>query len=308
MKIDFNAVGQHLPSEIDVFIASIGFEARSASVVSNLSGLHVEKALVFSYPVQSSAAIESLQRVFKDTATYIDISPSTPIETADAIYRGVNGILGNLRPSNVVVDITTFHREALLILFRVLKEKNQQIKSLHIVYTPAAELNREWLSKGVADVRTVLGYAGEMLPSKPLHAVIVLGFELERARSLLEAYEPDIISIGVGTNPINTEFQSRNEHFIDQLVSSYGPEVKKFDICLSDPFEARDDLAKYLDRYTAYNTVVAPMNNKLSTVGVGLLVLRRPDIQICYAEAAIYNDDAFSQGGQSCYVFSVKEW
>ena len=50
------------------------------------------------------------------------------------------------------------------------------------------------------------------------------------------------------------------------------------------------------------NTVIAPMNNKISTVGAALAALKNPNIQISYAQADIYNVVGYSMPNDDYYL------
>ena len=67
-----------------------------------------------------------------------------------------------------------------------------------------------------------MGYMGEMKPAMPLHLVVMLGFEYERAQQAIDAYEPDYISIGYGissTESISSVAGKLNVKFKEKLIS-----------------------------------------------------------------------------------------
>ena len=75
-----------------------------------------------------------------------------------------------------VIDATTFTRESLLILVRFLKQSLKTSDSVQFLYAPAKEYSigtqyeDKWLSRGIREVRSVLGYPGDFLPvpAKPI--------------------------------------------------------------------------------------------------------------------------------------------
>ena len=72
------------------------------------------------------------------------------------------------------------------------------------LYAPASEYSigdkpgDKWLSKGISEVRSVMGYPGGFAPSRDTHLIILAGFEDYRALSLIQELEPSLVSIGYG--------------------------------------------------------------------------------------------------------------
>ena len=216
----------------------------------------------------------------------------------------------------VLLDITTFTHEHLLILMALIRNHALPCKIL-LGYTGAAEYSTNtdeesvWLSRGVGQVRSILGYPGYMAPSKRLHLIVLVGFEVERARTLIEIMEPTKLSLGIGApeNSISSHHYTRNERFRNRLQEFHvrqaqtQTEVDKFTFSCIDPDEARDAILLQAAKYTEFNTVVCPMNTKISTIGVGLAALQEPRLQVVYAAVAEYNEAGYSTPGEEVRVF-----
>ncbi|PKM45200.1 MAG: hypothetical protein CVV05_07470 [Gammaproteobacteria bacterium HGW-Gammaproteobacteria-1] len=139
------------------------------------------------------------------------------------------------------------------------------------------------------------------------------GFEVERAWNIVSKYEPDLVSIGIGAkdNSISMEFYERNCKFAKELESLFGVAVGHFEFSLTDPYETGAALIAYIDSHNGnYNTVVAPLNNKLSTIGAGLAAIKNKNIQLCYAQPEAYNAETYSVPDENCYVVDIQinEW
>lgn len=189
--------------------------------------------------------------------------------------------------------------------------------AIFLGYTEAAEYSTNtdedgiWLSRGVGHVRSVLGYPGRMAPSKKLHLIILVGFEVERARALIEIMEPSKISLGVGAQDRsfsehhytrNKRFQERLQEFINRQTRVQ-TEVDTFTFSCVNPYEARDAVLPQLDKHPEFNTVICPMNTKISTIGVGFAALKVPHLQIVYATVVEYNEEGYSTLGNEVSIF-----
>jgi hypothetical protein len=169
-------------------------------------------------------------------------------------------------------------------------------------------MSDEWLSSGLKELRPVLGYAGEFSPSIASHLIILMGFEVERAKEIINNTEPNYLSIGIGgqSDSITSYFHDKNKEYLQELCQFYGFEYSPFHFSLTDPMVAMDDIKKYLKDFNKYNNIIAPLNNKISTIGAGLLAINDQSIQLCYSQMNIYNFTNYSSSSDKCYVFKVK--
>ncbi|NJA06449.1 hypothetical protein HC024_12075 [Methylococcaceae bacterium WWC4] len=297
---------------IHVLIGCVSYESRCLSVPFALSKHDVYKAVYFrvnEFRKSSEKNTDDLKNIFDDRVDIVEYSNKNSILFADKFIEQIDLLCQDLKhPLNIVLDISTFTREALIIAIGILFHKKKQISSLFLLYTPAAKMSDEWLSRGFRNVRSVLGFPGELSSLKPLHVVVMTGFELERAKYIIDEYEPDIISIGVGncSESINSEFNKRNNKFVKDLSNCYGEIVNNFNFSLIDPVKTSNELESYLSQFSEYNTVIAPMNNKLSTIGAALYAIKHERVQICYLPAEEYNVANYSDPDDVFYSGEIK--
>jgi hypothetical protein len=153
------------------------------------------------FPQVMKRSAKQLMRQFGDTARLVTLNTSDPLRTADGLQQAIDDAL-NANLHRFLVDITTFTHESLLILLRIFQMRG--LKSIEYLYTTAKDYSvgdpdeRKWLTKGIGEVRSVLGYPGRAFPSNKLHLIIMAGFEADRAERLLQEYEPSKISVGLG--------------------------------------------------------------------------------------------------------------
>ena len=307
-KIPLSSLSNFVSNPIDLVITCASFEDRCLSASLVLPEQQIASAIIFfieEFSSFSSANRLQLLSHFKGNAQEVQLFHNNPRSTADKIF-------GTLTPNfsdyqNILVDISTFTRESLLILIKVLEQNKQSHQKFQLVYTCAEDTSTN-LSYNPIELRSVMGYMGEMKPALPLHLVIMLGFEYERAQQVIDEYEPDYISIGYGssTESISSDLRKLNIEFKEKLISIYTNNViHQFEHSLVDPFNTAEELAEIIDQKTGCNTVIVPLNNKISTVGAGLLAINRPEIQICYTQMGKYNIENYSKASDQCYLIDL---
>jgi hypothetical protein len=155
-----------------------------------------------------------------------------------------------------------------------------------------------WLTEGVREVRTILGYTGTISLSSNTHLIILPGFEHERAQEIVDAVQPDRISLGhaAAENSISVTLSLDHDNSLKRLEALYlGPSFDRFDFSCVDPFRTQDSLLKVVQTSSNYNVVVACLNTKPATLGVCLAALKRPSIQLIYAQPICYNISGYSR-------------
>ena len=201
----------------------------------------------------------------------------------------------------------------MLILIRFLKQSLKPSDSVYFLYAHAKEYSvgdqheYKWLSKGIHEVRSVLGYPGNLLPSRRNHLIILVGFEDERALSLIRECEPGRISLGLGDSP-ETGFDSHkntNEYRLDRLKYFLAESTSDFIFKAYDAEATRRILLEQVHSTPDMNTIIAPMNTKISALAAATVALENKAIQICYAQANIYNFDRYSLPDKDFYLFRL---
>lgn len=301
-------VNSHIDAN-SVFLCCASFESRCLSAATCIDKTKIIKSFVFQYDEFACHTNDHANRLLEilGCGQTVMLSNSDPIRLADTLIDVFNLVSNDYSGCNVVIDITTFTREGLLLIVRLVKSKLSDF-NVQFVYNSASEMSNE-LSVGPRSFRSVLGYSGLLSPSKQNHLIIIFGYEVDRARALIENYEPDLISIGTGSKlcSIKPELHQRNVKFFDQLAAYYSECLNRFEVSIVDPYETCSGIESYLGSMenNMYNTIISPMNTKISTVGVGLFALKNSNVQICYSEMSSYNFTNFSSPSNKFYLFSL---
>ena len=308
---------QETRAPFDLFICSASFEDRSLSVPMAI-GRQEPCILAYNEDYFSvlSDNLSTLKTAFPNTLV-CNMRADDPLQTADAISRNIDLAwpdAGQNQTIRIAVDITTFTRESLLMLMRYIWLRMDHRHRLVLYYIRAREYSvgvddtKKWLSSGIREVRSVVGYPGTFLPSRQNHLILMTGFEDVRALRLVSEWEPSVLSLGVADSADRdtAEHQHINEERRRRVQNVFGP-VRHFLFSAYDPFRARMSLESQAAVSSTMNTLIAPMNTKIATVGAALAACRNPDIQLCYAQADLYNYRGYSTPGDTVYVVCIQK-
>ena len=284
------------------------------SIAHNLDSGRIGHVVIFRNQRFADAVeknVRRLQERFTGNESTIVVDSGDPVLTAVNIVQAMERCVES-GARRVVIDITAFTHETLLILFRVCDLALDKSCVVEFLYATAREysvgdpLGEKWLSKGIREVRSVMGYPGGFVPSRGTHLIVLAGFEDYRALSLVRELEPTLVTIGYGdrseraTAP-HQDVNEKNVERIRGLIQNLVGRVEAFVFSGYDALAAEDAIRGVVSGAKTYNTIVAPMNTKISTLGAGRVARRDESVQICYAQADIYNFSRYSEPGTEFY-------
>ena len=302
-------LSENLGDDLDVLICSSSYEDRCLSIPLRIGRESVKHAVVLENvnitQVRNNA--EQLLKHFGSNGKRVEVHTGDPILSVQGMYSVLEPLVGRRENERVVIDITTFTHEQLLILLGLLRRLG--CKTVSCLYSGAASYmtgEQQWLSKGIVDIRSVLGFSGDLGIRSGTKLVMLIGFEWERAQRLIEAYDPVQLALGIGrqVDAIEDEHFKNNRVFFERLVGLH-PHASSFEFSCNDP-EVTARIVEEQCRDPLLTPVVAPMNTKISTVGAALAAFADSRIQLCYAQAAIYNCVSYSQPGEYFRSFAIK--
>lgn len=336
MKFKWSEINNNINDAYDLLICSASFEKRCQSFLKNCPTNKLSYSIVchtVEFQSEISDNLKNIQEFLTNANIQfklIDLYHKDSIKSTDKIVTFLDKIIFEKNIQKVIIDITTFTHEMTLILLWLFKERYNKI-DVTFAYSNAGDYNPstknidsdkeeekgksdKWLSKGIDEIRSVLGYPGTLLPAKSTHIVIVVGYEYDRALSIISEMEPSSLSLAFGKSESVTtteKHRGARENFesVAKDALSFLPEEKRltFDVSCNNPKAAKAELEEHLESKKNIigdkNIVIFAMNNKVSTLGVGLLALERKNIQLCYAPALIYNYIDYSSQGNDCYLF-----
>jgi hypothetical protein len=304
--------------KIEVFICSASFEERCFSIATVLKGYSFDDVIVFYNDNEDTSIIENanvLAEILSPLSQKVKLDSDNPVQNFAILYSKIEIIANKNISYKFLIDCTTFTHETLLILLKIFELILGSFDNVFVCYVGASEYsfntnNEEdkWLSKGIKQIRTILGYPGYMDPTKKNHLIVLFGFESERTRMLIDSYEFNAISLGFAESKesIQDNHQAINERRHREILLEY-PNAYSFSFSCLNPFHTKKTILDLVDQFADYNSVIAPMNNKISTIGVGLAGMDNFDLQITYAKPNIYNSLAYSKPNKTVFFFNLEK-
>lgn len=314
-KVKINRINASLNDEYDVLVCSASFENRSICIPNKLKNKKFEKVIVLEN-TNGSELIKNnsklISELYKRNSIIISVDYSDSLSLADRIVKEINSVSTKGKKINILLDITTFTHESLMICLKVMR-MNNKIRHVTCVYVNASEycsgcpISNKWLSRGCENVHPILGYPGMLLPSQKTHLIVIVGYEYNRAFEMISALEPNSLSLVYGSpDDALTEKDQEANSIFNNLIKEMAFEfsnVESITIPCGDPNKTSLELQKIYDSHENDNIIVVPMNNKMSTLGVELSTRNNERVQVCYAPAVVYNEANYSVAGKDCYIF-----
>ena len=245
-------------------------------------------------------------------------------------------------PARITVDITTFNREALMACLALLhwaypkgtvrlayispKEYNPAgkaaIRKLELEgsteqgqakgmeqHLSASEVQRHlWLSRGFRCLRNAIGFPGLQRQNLPALLILLPGFEIERALTIVNAIEPVQVMLGKPTDATRDEFYERSLEAKGQMVRLFKSRqpVCEFDFsCKSIDATAHaiSDIA--MKHYDSHNIYMTSLSTKPTLIALFLTALRLNRIQVTCSVPRDYNIDDYSTGMHQVSFFDL---
>lgn len=297
----------NISAEKSILISSTSFEKRWKSVLEDIGIDNWKKVVLFNNLRNDDGEI-----LFPDNPnfTVANCKYSDPIDVLIACNEKLVPILTDLTELNykIVFDISTFTREMLLIILKVLEYYNF-LKHSTFIYTPSKSMSKNWLSKGVLNTRSVLGYAGDFDLSSETHLILLSGFEVERSIEAIEEYEPTYLTVlsGDSNSSYSEAYYARSRELVENLKTHYGSNFHSEEIDISNLAKLKDYILELLksEKFQNQNVVIVPLSNKISTLALGLAMLEVTNAQVVYPQPAEYNEKDYSEAAEEYFLFEI---
>jgi hypothetical protein len=305
--------------QYDLFICSSSFEKRCLTI-PQIAIIESSNVLICHYKDTYEIAnnhLVTLKNINKESQV-IYMEKNNPINNIDLIYNVVLDSERKSSPLKVLIDISTFSHEMILILTYLFREIIDK-KTIEVYYTynsakdysiDKKEISKKWLSRGVREIRTVLGYPGRFSLDKKSALVVLVGIEEERVLKLIEEFQPNKVLLGFATKDgaINQKLKEIHDSVYNQIKSILSIDVEQFDFSCKTPYETEESLnSVFIQLKNEYNITVAALNNKISTIGVALSAIEHSEVQMCYPTVNQYNFLHYSVPSDEIYLFNINE-
>lgn len=298
MKIQRSDLNNSI-KDIDFFICSAGFEERSTIVAQTLNLSNIRYKAVFHIANSYKLSEINLNKICSaGKFDLVEYPKNEPVKTYDIIKDYLSNI-ETTQAIRVLIDVTTFTREVLLIILKIFNSDEMHKKYIiQFIYTPARayqtsdDSEEQWLTKGVREIRSIFGFSGLHIPSKKLMLIILTGLEDERIEIIVESFEPNALLLGKPSlhSSSHPDLDVKANLTTERLKNKYSSFLNYFEFSCDNILETQKIIEElYLKYEDEYNITIAPLNNKISTLGVAMASLNKENIQVCYASANQYN-------------------
>ena len=303
---------QKVSEHYDLLICSASFEERCLALASSLSPEAFDHALICRYRKPAELSEENytkLVAVLGNKGKEVLIDKDTPL----AIYDTLHDAIQNKKPRSILLDISTFTRETILIALILFRQEPFSDVKVTLGYVPADRYSDAdktgaseiWLSRGVNEIRTILGYSGSFSSLKKTMLIVLVGFEKERAHILINSFEADKLYLGhVPPTESYSEELSEINHANFERLACLSSGCSTFEFSCRNIQHTYDKLKELIEENKEqYNIIISPLNNKLSTLAVAAVAFEYPEVQVCYASTNQYNTEAYSSPANEAFFF-----
>lgn len=214
-------------------------------------------------------------------------------------------LLGGATKPSLVIDISVFTKRNLLMLWQWLDDINAWDRVTVVYSEPDNYVVSKYipLTFGLESLQQIPGSPGVADCSRPVHLVLLLGYEGDRALAVYEQIQPMQTTLFVPHPPYRPDWEGRTEEFNSDLLSLTGNQhVKRVDAI--DPEATASMLRATIgptDRRSQNAVVICPLGTKPQTLGVfEYLRESRDPPAVIYANPMRHNRSFYSEGiGQS---------
>jgi hypothetical protein len=252
---------------------------------------------------------------YDNNASIISTKIDEPLLTTSKIKAVISSLVEN-NNKKLIIDITTFTHEMLLVLLMGIYKNRTHFDNIQYLYLGAKDYSinekteEKWLSKGCKKIRSVFGYPGKLIPGNSICLTVLVGYEHERAAIMIEEIDPDFLLLGKGlpsdkslTNLLHKAPMLHFQNTLDNFLSRRDG-TNYFDFSCSELELTYKKIKEEINKYSNANHIIVPLNTKISSLAAGILALENPNIQVCYSEPEIYNFDGYSKSDDNVTVMN----
>lgn len=294
-----------LPSEC-LLITCASHEERSKGLISGLGAWSPKQALLLHYEDSNALGEKHLCEIKSHLAECCPLSELSfqedrVSENFDQQRNLLRAAIEDHRDRPIVIDISVLTKRHLLLLLRWLDDCGRW-EDLWIIYSEPEEYEIEGflpLSFGVSSVQQLAGFSSTPNPSRPLHAVMFLGYEGDRAFATYELLQPKKTTVIIPDPPFNPAWTGRTESLNANLLSTIG----QYSMARADSLDPESSLAVLThvlgdpSARSEFSRVLCPLGTKPQTVGAYLYVRDAVDPPaMIYSRALRHNHSYYSRG------------
>ena len=269
-----------------MMICRAGIDTCTTFISNALADSKPAKKLVFySTDMSESEQFQSNKNIIDNHATLkAELTSEDPLEKCKKIEYIMSDFLEDYNQGHILVDITGFTHEELLIVIRQLYEHNDIMSEMiHFASVPAERMGSNLYNPYSEKCRSAIEFYGNMEILNKTHLIALCGPGDKYVEQFINEYEPEYISLGIPVpeDDFSENIRKRSLKTSERLKNLFGNNVKIFDYSPNDPVNVMKLLGEVIEPASEHNTIIAPLYGRLSTLGTGLFALLNPEVQIC---------------------------
>ena len=296
-----------------VLLTCSSHEDRCQGLLSRLGGWKPIGAAIFHYDdsnpkrEQNHEIMEAELRVLGIEPTAIQFAERSAVQSLRSNMDKLKHFISSFPRAPVVMDISVLTKRHLLMMLRWLDDADYW-ERLCIVYNEPDDYDVSKhipLSFGLLSLQHIPGFSACSDLSRPLHLVLFLGYEGDRALAVHEHVQPMQTTIVVPDPPYRPSWTGRTESFNADLIALVGEtRIKKADSI--DPAGAQQVLKEVFEdsiERGKHAKAVSPLGTKPQVVGIYEYLRTADDPpSILYASPLRHNHGFSSHGTGETWI------
>lgn len=304
---------EHLPTNA-VLVTCSSHERRCLGMAKILPDWRPRQVLIFHYTDRNERREQNhaeLLRIFglRTDIKEISFDERNPVASFRLRRAQLQELITAANEPDVrfVLDISVFTKRHLLMLLQWLDDHELWARTT-VVYVEPEEYEIDSfipLSFGVRSFEEIPGFPATPDPSRPLHAVIFLGFEGDRALATYELVEPVRTSLLLSSPSSQDHWETLAQEFNRDLISLVGAGAF-YKVDPVDPEDTLHVLRSILgpeEERGDWSTLLCPLGTKAQALGCFEYVKRSNDPPaFMYTGPMRHNHEFFSRGIGNAWI------
>ena len=201
---------------------------------------------------------------------------------------------------DIVLDITTSPRN---VIWTVLNLIEGQAESIKCIYNKPQEYG-DWLSRNPEKPRMVYKLGGELKLGWPTRLLILSGYDIERVKQLIKAFEP--VETILGCHDGNSH-DNKERIVTAKKIKSYEPDVRDFEFsAYGDDVGFKRIMSETESIFEDSNVIMASLGPKITSIPLYMMHKKFLNSSLVYTPSNEFNRD-YSRGIGESVTIDLKE-
>jgi len=293
-------------------------ESRCQGLFSRMGDWTPTTAVIFHYDDVNPKREERHEAMAADLGTRsvaftaLQFTENNAVKSLHDNMQQLRRLLRSKKDDAIVLDISVFTKRHLLMMLRWLDDEGCW-ERLCVIYSEPEDYDVSPhipLSFGLSSFQQVPGFSACPDLSRPLHLVLFLGYEGDRALAVYEHVQPMQTTLVVPHPPYKEGWVGRTERFNADLLAVVGERATVRTDSI-DPDGSSQELIRLLGdgrKRAQHSKVVCPLGTKPQTLGIYSYIRECSDPPaIVYASPLRHNHEFFSHGVGNTWILKTPE-